>query len=176
MLRDSPREAMKVAALIQAEARKLGLVVREQTATMRIFDALVTDAALRDTSRQLFLEGHHALAVEEAFKCVNNVVKARTGLGADGADLMRTALSPKKPVLKLSDLRTESQQNQQLGYMQMLAGCMTGIRNPRAHEHRYLDEPHVALELLVMANHLLRVVRGAKRSRKHRQGGIASAS
>jgi hypothetical protein len=42
---------------------------------------------------------------------------------------------------------------------------MTGIRNPRAHEHNYLDEPHAALELLALANHLFRLVMQATRTR-----------
>ena len=33
---------------------------------------------------------------------------------------------------------------------------MTGIRNPRAHDHQLADDPDVALELLVLANHLMR--------------------
>ncbi len=133
--------------------------------TRAAYDLLVTDLALRDTTRQLFLDGHYALAVEEAYKCLNNTVKTRSGLDSDGADLMRTALSPKKPVLALNPLKTRSQQDQQLGYMEVLAGCMTGIRNPRAHEHRYLDQPSVALELIVFANHLMRLIAVAKRRR-----------
>ena len=40
--------------------------------------------------------------------------------------------------------------------MDIFAGSMTGIRNPRAHEHDLVDEPEVALELLALANHLMR--------------------
>jgi uncharacterized protein (TIGR02391 family) len=130
-----------------------------------LYETTVTDPVLRDTTRQLFQEAHYALAVEEAFKCLNNVVKARTGLKADGADLMRTTFSPKRPHLKLSDLKSQSKIDQQQGYMDIFAGAMTGIRNPRAHVHKYLDEPHAALELLSLANHLLRLVTGATRSR-----------
>jgi Protein of unknown function (Hypoth_ymh) len=48
--------------------------------------------------------------------------------------------------------------------MDIFAGAMTGIRNPRAHEHAYLDDPRTALELLALANHLARMARGATRS------------
>lgn len=130
------------------------------------FDLVVLDTELRATCRTLFKDGHYALAVEEAFKFINNLVKHRTGLAADGSDLMNKALSAGKPVLKLSSLKTVSQRDQQIGYMQMLAGAMTGIRNPRAHEHHYLDEPQVAIELLAFANHLTRVVSSARRVRQ----------
>jgi uncharacterized protein (TIGR02391 family) len=140
---------------------------------LAIFDRLVTERELRDTTRDLFRNGHFALAVEEAFKYVNNLVKARSGLATDGQSLMNSAFSPASPVLKLNPLTTQSQKDQQLGYMQILAGCMTGVRNPRAHEHRYLDEPHIALELLALANHLSRLVNAATRSR--RRSGAARA-
>jgi uncharacterized protein (TIGR02391 family) len=136
--------------------------------SLQTFDRVVLDPELRTTCRSLFANGHYAMSVEEAFKYVNNLVKHRTGLPADGADLMNRALSLGNPVLKLSDLKTVSQRDQQLGYMQMLAGAMTGIRNPRAHEHRYLDEPQAALELLSFANHLCRVLAGARRARGKR--------
>ncbi len=168
MAADGVGEAAAIAAAIQADAHCLGLDAHAWLDPARAFDALVTDSVLRDTTSQLFIEGHYALAVEEAYKYLNNVVKSRSGLRVDGADLMRTALSPKKPVLKLNELRTPSQRDQQHGYMDILAGCMTGIRNPRAHEHRYLDESRVALELIVLANHLLCLVTGAKRARSRR--------
>ena len=40
--------------------------------------------------------------------------------------------------------------------MDIFAGVMAGIRNPRAHEHELEDEPEVALELIILANHLMR--------------------
>ena len=133
-----------------------------------VFDALVTEPELREVSRQLFVDGHYAQAVEEAFKYLNNLVKRRSGLDADGSALMSKAFSLNKPYLKLSDLRTQSKKDQQLGYMQILQGCMTGVRNPRAHEHRYLDDPRNALELLGICNHLTRMVHASTRAR-HRK-------
>jgi len=133
-----------------------------------LLDALVTEPDLRAVVRQVFLNGHYSLAVEEGFKYLNNLVKRRSGLEADGAGLMGTAFSLNSPVLRLSDLRTQWKRDQQLGYMQILQGSMTGIRNPRAHEHRYLDEPRNALELLALCNHLVRMVTNATRPRRRR--------
>ncbi len=56
-----------------------------------------------------------------------------------------------------------------IGYMQILQGTMTGIRNPRAHEHAYLDEPHNALEILALCNHVVRIVRRATRTKKSKK-------
>ena len=69
---------------------------------------------------------------------------------------MKEAFSAKSPVLKLNKFLSGSEKSEQQGYMEMFAGTMTGIRNPRAHEHELDDEPEVALEMLVLANHLMR--------------------
>lgn len=175
------KQLLQVASSIQDSARELNLTpvllaipLPPDYDEVTLFDSLITETVLRDTTRQLFLDGYYALSVEEAFKCLNNVVKSRSGITADGAGLMRTVFSLKNPILKINALKTVSQHDQQLGYMDIFAGCMTGIRNPRAHEHRYLDEPYVALELLALANHLLRMVNNAKRS--HRRATTSSTS
>ncbi len=136
---------------------------------VELYDILVRSQALRDTTRKLFFDGHYARAVEEAYKCLNNTVKIKSHLNKDGQDLMNEELSVKNPVLKLNDLRTESKRNEQIGYMLILGGCMTGIRNPRAHEHQLWDSPNIALEMLAWANHLMRVVHKAKHVRKSKR-------
>ena len=121
------------------------------------FDLAVTDELLSSTSRQLYADGHYTRAVEEAFKCLNNVVKDKSGIRhQDGARLMRAAFSANSPALKLNESQSQSDRDEQQGYMDLFAGSMTGIRNPRAHDHRLTDEPEVALEMLVLANHLMR--------------------
>ena len=121
------------------------------------FEELVTDQQLQQVSGPLFHDSHYARAVEEAFKCLNNAVKDKSGITQqDGAGLMRTAFSANSPMLRLNALQFTSDRDEQQGYMDIYAGSMTGIRNPRAHQHDLVDEPEVALELLVLANHLMR--------------------
>jgi len=90
-------------------------------------------------ARERFREGTYADAVEASLKEVNAVVKKivieRIGGERDGADLMHHAFSIQSPVIKLADLSTESGRSEQKGYMQIFAGAMTGIRNPKAHEN-----------------------------------------
>jgi uncharacterized protein (TIGR02391 family) len=83
---------------------------------------------------------HYADAVEAALKEFNvagkEIVKRKTGQELDGAPLMLRAFSPNPPVIiPLDDISTESGRNIQQGYMQIFAGAMTGIRNPKAHEN-----------------------------------------
>ena len=136
------------------------------------FDESVTDESLRSASRDLFSDGHYASAVEDAFKCLNNEVKAKSGINSkDGADLMRAAFSAKHPIIAFNELKSTSEKAEQQGYMELYAGAMMGIRNPRAHEHSLRDDPVVALEMLTFANHLMRKLNKAKyqhRSRENR--------
>jgi len=108
--------------------------------------------------RKRFENGHRADAVEAALKGINTRVKRTvldvTGRELDGADLMRQAFSEKNPVLVLADLTTESGRNTQVGYMQVFAGAMQGIRNPTAHGN--LDLPkEEAIHLLFLASLLM---------------------
>lgn len=130
-------------------------------------DAVVKDPELRNVVAKLFDDGHHSRAVEEAFKFLNNLVKRQSGCSSeDGSDLMMKVFSSKGPILKLNELANQSEKNEQQGYMFIFAGAMTGIRNPRAHEHDWEDTATRALELLSLANHLVEKVRQASKSIK----------
>ena len=126
------------------------------------FDSFVTDSGLRRACRSLFGGGHYAVAVQKACTYIDNMVRQKSGRAdKDGADLMRAVFSPKNPILRLNKLATRSDRNEQQGYMEILAGTMTGIRNPRVHEYDLEDTPVEALERLVMANHLIRMLNRA---------------
>jgi uncharacterized protein (TIGR02391 family) len=125
-------------------------------------EQVVTDPELFKTVNDLFSHGHHAEAVKKAFVFLNNLVKTKAGKGrADGADLMRTSFSVNNPSLLINTMNTQSERDEQQGYMDILAGVMTGIRNPRAHEHDWEDTEERALQLLSLANHLVLRVRGS---------------
>jgi hypothetical protein len=47
--------------------------------------------------------------------------------------------------------------------MRLLAGAMQGIRNPRAHEHTWVDDRDTAIELLTLASHLYKRCESASR-------------
>lgn len=167
-LRNRAQAALGLAKAIADDAHLAGFeapVARgeDELSNTSNIDQVVDDDELRATCRKLYLDGYYALAVEEAYKCMNNIVKALAGLDLDGVDLMKNAFSANNPVLRLNGLTTKSEKDQQRGYMEIFAGVITGIRNPRAHEHAYLDDPTSALELLGMANHLVRIARSAER-------------
>lgn len=95
-------------------------------------------------ARSRFESQHYADAVESSLKevnsCVKDIVKRKTGKELDGAPLMYEAFAPKNPIIVLDDLSTESGRNIQQGYMEIFAGAMIGIRNPKAHDNINITE------------------------------------
>jgi uncharacterized protein (TIGR02391 family) len=138
------------------------------------FDDCVHDLGLRKVARKLFNDGHYAKAVEEGYKYFNNLVKRKTASAEDGAKLMEKVFSPGNPIIRLNQGQSESDTNEQLGYMRICAGCMTGIRNPRAHENDPMDSRHSALQLLMFADHLVGKVQDAKCRRTRNRTSLKS--
>jgi uncharacterized protein (TIGR02391 family) len=105
-----------------------------------------------------FKAHQYADSVEAALKHLNTtikkIVKDLTGEELDGAPLMERAFSLKNPLIRLADLTTITGRNEQLGYMQLFAGAMTGIRNPKAHDNLSIDR-HNAIHVLFLASLLM---------------------
>jgi len=117
------------------------------------------DTDIRRVSEKLFKDGHYADSILAAFKELNDQVKQEylkhRGEELDGADLMRKAFSPNNPVFVLADQSSETGANVQQGFMELFAGSMIGIRNPRAHENLLLD-PDGAKHFLYLASLLMK--------------------
>jgi len=106
---------------------------------------------------KLFRDGHYANAVEDACKVLDGLVKIRSGRNdISGTELMQNVFSPKNPVLKFSDLQTQTEQSEQQGMMFLYAGAMLALRNPRAHEI-IQDDPEKALEYIAFLSLLASV-------------------
>ena len=130
-----------------------------------LFDRLVTNELLRKVTQSRFRSRHFADALEAACKCLENAVKDKAGLPDKfGEDLMFAAFNEDKPILRLNQLRSKTDINEQKGYKHLFAGAITGIRNPRAHEPDTKDSPTVAIELLTFANHLMRKLEAATKA------------
>jgi uncharacterized protein (TIGR02391 family) len=110
-------------------------------------------------ARPRFEAGFFGDAVESSFKefndAVKRIVRDADGRELDGANLMNTAFSPSKPVIKLTPLGTETERSEQQGYMQIMAGAMTGLRNPGAHGNLNPDSSKT-LHLICLASLLMR--------------------
>ncbi|MBL0155930.1 MAG: TIGR02391 family protein [Bryobacterales bacterium] len=110
-------------------------------------------------ARPRFEAGFFGDAVESSFKELNDAVKRivrdTDGRELDGAALMTTAFSPNNPVIRLTPIATATDKDEQQGYMQIMAGSMTGIRNPKAHGNLNPDSTKT-LHLICLASLLMR--------------------
>lgn len=173
----SNENLIDAARVLSALVRKFGLTKRPESqqvpATIDVLDLyynLVKNEELRKHTEKRFINGHYQDAVLEAFKYLNNYVKLRVRpTTGDGAGLMKTAFSAERPILKLNSFITKSEKDEQLGYMDIFAGTMTGIRNPRAHENDFDNDPFIAVRLLSLADHLLQRAQQAKRTKRKRR-------
>jgi uncharacterized protein (TIGR02391 family) len=108
-----------------------------------------------ELAKPRFESGHYADAVESAFKELNAMVKElyikSGGDELDGVSLMRKAFTPGNPAIRLDDLSTETGRNIQQGYMDLFAGSMSGIRNPKAHSNLNIT-PQRACHHLALAS------------------------
>lgn len=108
---------------------------------------IVAAASLRH-----YHEGDYRNAVLDAMLALSDLIRQRTGLKADGKALATEAFSLARPKLIFSELDTESGQNDQKGFMEMIAGAYTGIRNPKAHSLIHdLDETKTAQYLIAIS-------------------------
>lgn len=97
---------------------------------------------IQKSSKKLFEDGHFANAAEDAFIEINDRTKKLFSIVKpndpvpDGEAAMTTVFSSNNPLVEFCDRRTTTGQNRQKGYMQMLAGAMSALRNPKAHSNR----------------------------------------
>jgi len=131
-----------------------------------IFESLDIHHEIKSASGKLFSDGHYAQSILEAYKALNNCVKAKSGkTELDGKSLMSTVFSRDSPILALNSLSSTSDKDEQEGFMLLYMGAMVGIRNPKAHEIVRQDDPLKTLEYLALASLLARRVDEARKLR-----------
>ena len=159
-------ELFAIAHNLNAELSTLGITSKEAENDSSLYDHLIVNESLREKTRELYFDGHYTRVIEEAFKLIDNLVKEKASIAPSssltGSKLMQMAFSRERPLLRLNQGSSASEADEQLGYMQLFAGCMTGVRNPRAHDANWKDFKMQALQLLVFAEHLIEKVEMAQ--------------
>lgn len=104
----------------------------------------------------LFLRGDYDTAVFQAFKEVEVAVRAAAVLAANdvGVALMRRAFDVQTG--RLTDMSQLPAERQALS--DLFAGAIGTYKNPQSHRNVGISDGAEAAELLLLANHLLRVV------------------
>jgi uncharacterized protein (TIGR02391 family) len=110
-----------------------------------------------------FMRGEFDGAAFHAMKAVEVSVRSVAGLGDElvGVKLMRKAFAPENG--PLTDMAAEGGERQ--GRVEFFAGAIGCYKNPHSHRDVNLDDPLEALEIIYLANHLLRIVDARAKSR-----------
>jgi uncharacterized protein (TIGR02391 family) len=125
------------------------------------FEARNIHPALPSTVNKLFDDGHYAQSTFEAFKFVDNEVARFSKSTESGFKLMMAAFSENAPLVKLNNLSSVTEKDEQKGFQFLFAGSMLAIRNPRGHSHSVRDTPDECLDHLALASVLLRRLEAA---------------
>jgi uncharacterized protein (TIGR02391 family) len=102
------------------------------------------------------MRGEYDVAVFHAMKAVEVSVREAAGLtNADiGVPLMRKAFNV--DIGPLTDKAAEIAERE--ARSNLFAGAIGSYKNPHSHRDVNLDSPAEALEIIMLANHLLRIV------------------
>jgi len=150
-LRDSQGRKTADIALVDVPEK----VKNDASEVNNLFDRMEFHLKIIEASESLFKDGHYASAIFEAFKAVNNFVKQKSGKSLDGKQLMSDVFNEKNPCIKLNDLQTQSDIDEQEGFKFLYMGAMVGIRNPKAHDRVQQKDPYKTLEYLAFASLLI---------------------
>jgi len=140
-------------------SRKAKKIAKEFTEGSVVGHATLSKNALHEDISEdvwaLFHRGKYDTAVFEAMKAVEVAVRKLSGLsGRDiGVNLMRKAFD--KTTGKLSDMTMEEGEREMRAHF--FAGAIGSYKNPHSHRNVALSSPEEAAEIIMLANHLLRI-------------------
>ena len=115
---------------------------------------------IAQVSKKLYFDGSYANAACDAFIEVNDRVKRlfqviRPGESLpDGDAAMKRVFSTNNPMIEFCDRSSDSGANTQKGFMEMLAGSMSALRNPKAHSNIQIGQED-AMRRLIFASMLM---------------------
>jgi uncharacterized protein (TIGR02391 family) len=125
-------------------------------AVARMLPREALHSRIADKVWMAFMRGEFDVAAFQAMKAVEVAVRDAAGLGNNsiGVSLIREAFAPDKG--SLTD--TKAERGEQVARMELFAGAIGSYKNPHSHRDVDLNDPTEAVEIILLANHLLRIV------------------
>ncbi len=110
-----------------------------------------------------FMRSEFDVAAFQAMKAVEVSVREASGLSNDllGVKLMRKAFDPKDGPLT----NMEAEEGEKDARSALFAGAIGSYKNPHSHRDVQLTDPAEAVEIILLANHLLRIIDARAKAR-----------
>lgn len=120
--------------------------------------------SIREDVWALYHRGDYDIAVFTAMKAVEVTVRDAAGLSAGdlGVRLMGKAFNSEDG--PLTDMDVEKGERD--ARCALFVGAIGSYKNPQSHRHVDLDDPDEAAEIIMLANHLLRIVETRRAANK----------
>ncbi len=156
-------DSLQLFELVVRRARSVTEARSEPVGGSHPFDDRNIHTRIQSISKKLFDDGHYASATFEAYKLLDKEVAVLAKLCESGVKLMMKAFSEQSPLIRLTDMSSTSEKDEQEGYKFIFSGSVMAIRNPRGHEYGVRESPTECLDHLSLASLLLRRIESAKR-------------
>jgi uncharacterized protein (TIGR02391 family) len=157
LLIPDPRYRGRDMLVLSRKARRL---VKDQNARRAIVGHRLPKETLHPSIKEdvwaLYQRGKYDTAVLEAMKAVEVAVRDAAKLGADkiGRHLMRTAFAIEDGLLT----NKTAERSEREAMADLFSGAIGAYKNPHSHRRISLDDPDEVAEIILLANHLLRIV------------------
>jgi uncharacterized protein (TIGR02391 family) len=96
-------------------------------------------------------------AILDALRYLTKMIRDKSGLDGDGISLIGQAFGGDEPKIRINKLQTQSERDEQKGFLQIISGLYQGIRNPRTHTDRK-DNQQTADSIIYFVDHILTIL------------------
>jgi uncharacterized protein (TIGR02391 family) len=81
-----------------------------------------------------YIAENYKASILDAMRHLSKIIREKSGLDGDGTILAGQAFGGEEPKLRINRLQTQSEKDEQKGFLHMVSGLYSAIRNPRTHE------------------------------------------
>jgi conserved hypothetical protein TIGR02391 len=139
-----------------------------------LFDLYPLHDRIKKVSENLFRSGSYMQAVFEATKVLESAIKEKSCISKSGRSLVQESMKKNNPQICFSELKTQSEQDEQEGLKLITEGIFAAFRNPKGHEPEdtYWGNinPYEALDQLITISYILKRIETASQAQKEREG------
>lgn len=111
--------------------------------------------------RTHYESGSYSNAIIDAMKALTELIRTKSKIDNDGANLVGQAFGGNSPLIKISPMQKISEIDEQRGFEQLMRGLYTGIRNPRTHEN-IKDKKDECNAIIIFINYIFKRVSETK--------------